>query len=138
MRERGRERRRRAGLDEKIVDTLEPCALLGRHVGAEELVELGRTGHDASSFSRTSARRASALRVLVLTVPSGMFRKSAISLCERPLQYASSSTLRSFSARSSSARWTRSDVQLASACSSGPASGEGVSGGSAAGSRRER
>ena len=91
--------------------------LLRRQVVAHELVEVGAS---QLLLSSAPASRASAARVLVLTVPSGMSRNSAISLCERPLQYASSSTVRSRSGSSSSARWTRHATQPASARSGGP------------------
>ena len=58
-------------------------------------------------------------RVRVLTVPSGMPRNWATSLCERPLQYASAITSRSCSGSSSSARCTRHDDHSCSARSSG-------------------
>ncbi len=61
----------------------ETLARVRRDVVADELAEV-RTAHDSSS-SR-SARRASALRVRVLTVPSGMLRNSATSLCDSPPQ----------------------------------------------------
>ena len=70
-----------------------------------------KSGAHRSSSSSASARRASALRVRVFTVPSGIPRRSATSLCDRPLQYASSMTGRSCSGSTSSARWTRQAVQ---------------------------
>ena len=66
-----------------------------------------------SSSSSSSARRPSAARVRVLTVPSGSPRYSAISLCDSPLQYASSTSERSCSGSVSSARWTRHETHSA-------------------------
>ena len=66
-------------------------------------------------------------------------RKSAISLCDMPLQYASSMSVRSCSGMTSSARWTRHDSHSASAASAGPGSGATSSGASStAGSGRRR
>ncbi len=106
--ELGRHLRRRPGLDEEIVDAAEPLALGAVDLRADELVEV-QGGH-ASSPSKISARRASALRVRVFTVPRGMSRKLATSLCESPLQYASSRTSRSFAGSDSRARWTRQET----------------------------
>ena len=83
--QRGRELGRWAGLDQQLVHALEPRALLGREVLAHELAEVGLSRH-SSSPSRRSAMRASAARVRVLTVPSGIPRYSATSDCERPPQ----------------------------------------------------
>ena len=83
----------RPGRDEQVVDALQPRVLRWVEVAADEIVELGR---HRSSSSSASASRESALRVRVLTVPSGISRRSAISLCESPLQYASSITGRSW------------------------------------------
>src|SRR5205085_10159803 len=133
--ELGGELGRRAGLDEEVVDPLQPVALGGRNLAAEELIEVGdlRPAH-LNSPSRASARRPSPARVRVLTVPSGIPRKSATSRCDRPPQYASSMTSRSLRGRSSSARWTRHETNDASARSSGPSSSDGVSGTSIVGS----
>ena len=56
-------------------------ALLVRHLLADEIVEV-RCPRHCNSPSSMSARRLRPARVRVLTVPSGMPRKSAISLCE--------------------------------------------------------
>ena len=76
---------RRAGGDEQVVDALQAFPLRGREVVSDEVAEVRWPAHE-SSPSRTSAKRDSALRVRVLTVPSGMSRNSAISLWERPPQ----------------------------------------------------
>ena len=89
-----------------VVHGAQAGALRGVDLGADQLVEVRRAIHENSPSNR-SARRASALRVRVFTVPSGMCRYSATSLCDSSLQYASSRTSRSFSGSSSSARWTR-------------------------------
>jgi hypothetical protein len=81
-----RQLRRRPGGDEQIVHVLQPLALLVAEIDVDELVEVRRPRHASSSPSRTPARRDSALRVRVFTVPSGMCRNSATSLCDRPLQ----------------------------------------------------
>ena len=107
---------RRAGGDEQVVHALEPRPLARLEVGADELVEVGP---HRSSSSSASASRASALRVRVFTVPSGIPSRSAISLWESPRQYASSMTGRSCSGSTSSARWTRQAVHDASASSDG-------------------
>ena len=52
-------------------------------LAADQLVEVG---HLHSSPPSSSARRESALRVRVFTVPSGMPRKLATSVCDNPLQ----------------------------------------------------
>ena len=57
------------GRDQEVVDAQEPFALGGLEVRADELVEVGR---HRSSSSSVSASRASALRVRVFTVPSGI------------------------------------------------------------------
>src|SRR5262245_38796007 len=80
--ELGRELRRGPCLDQQVVGTAEAFPLLCRHVRADELVEVRWTAH-CSSPSRRSARRLRPDRVRVLTVPSGMFRKSATSLWDR-------------------------------------------------------
>jgi hypothetical protein len=67
-----------------------------------------------------------------------MWRYSATSLCDISLQYASSTTSRSFSGSSSSARWTRHATNAVSARSDGPGSPDGVSGTSLGGSLRAR
>ena len=72
------------GGDQELVGAAQARPLLGRQIGPDELVEIGLASH--SSSSSASASRLSALRVRVLTVPSGMFRNSAISDCESPLQ----------------------------------------------------
>src|SRR5919108_349950 len=87
---------RRTGLQQQLVHPAQPLPLLRAHLLADQIVELRRPRH-ASSPSSRSASRASALRVRVLTVPSGMFRYPATSLCDISLQYASSTTSRSFS-----------------------------------------
>ena len=92
---------RRASRDEELVHTLEARALDRLEIRTDERVEVGR--HRTSS-SRASARRARALLVRVLTVPRGMWSRSATSLCESPPQYASSITGRSCSGSTSSAR----------------------------------
>ena len=66
-----------------VVHAPQPLALRGIFDVADEVVEA--VAHRSSSSSR-SARRASALRVRVLTVPSGTFRNAEISLCESPPQ----------------------------------------------------
>ena len=77
---------RRPGRDQQVVHALQARGLLGAEVvAAGELVEGRAVAHPSSSSSST-ARRPSAARVRVLTVPSGMFRNSAISDCESPLQ----------------------------------------------------
>src|SRR6187402_2837061 len=65
---------------------LETSSFLGGKVVAQEVAKVRRVGHESSPSSR-SARRASALRVRVLTVPSGTSRNCAISLWESPPQY---------------------------------------------------
>src|SRR5439155_20785607 len=74
---------RRSGFHEQLVSAPEPLALLRRDVLADELVEVRRASHRSSPSSR-SASRPSPARVRVLTVPSGMPRKSATSLCDSP------------------------------------------------------
>src|SRR5207237_2510228 len=105
---------RRACPEEEVVDALEALALASVETfAADQVFEVG-PGH-ASSPSRRSASRARPLRVRVLTVPSGISRNWATSLWERPLQYASSSTARSLSGSSASARWTRHETHAVSA-----------------------
>ena len=100
-----------AGLDQELVDALEPCAFCRRDLAPDQIVEIGRVlpAHRSSPY-KTSAKRPRPARVRVLTVPSGIPRKSATSLCESPPQYASSITSRSFRGSVSSARWTRHDT----------------------------
>ena len=76
MRERRRQLGRRPGLEEHRVDALELVALGRIEVVADEIVEIGVLAvlaHRRSSPS-SSARRRSADRVRVFTVPSGMLR----------------------------------------------------------------
>src|SRR5581483_6057101 len=128
------QRSRRSRLEQELVHALEPSTLLrAQALGIDPVVE-----PHATSSSSTSARCASAARVLVLTVPSGIASRSATSLWERPLQYASAITSRSRSGSRSSARCTRHCTHAASARSSGPASRDGSSGASAGGSFRAR
>src|SRR5438067_3939905 len=126
-----RELRGRARGDEQAMHLLEPLALAGREILVHHVLEPWI--HANSSPSSTPASRVRALRVRVLTVPSGIARYSATSLCDMPLQYASSITSRSFSGSSSMARFTRHDTYERSARSSGPGSPDGTSGASAVG-----
>src|SRR5439155_22029439 len=87
--ERRRELRRRPGPHQELVHSLEARSLFCWQVVSDEVAKLRWACHESSPSSR-SARRASALLVRVLTVPRGMSMKSAISLWESPLQYASS------------------------------------------------
>src|SRR5919199_1259346 len=112
---------RRAGRDEEVVDAPEPLALGGGHVLADQVLEVGTRAHRSSS--RRSASRRRPLRVRVFTVPSGTFRYSDTSLWDSPPQYASSSTVRSVSGSSSSARsgswaggWLRARKRSTIAC----------------------
>src|SRR3954454_7139483 len=132
-----RELRRRAGRDQQVVCAAKGCQLLGRALVADQLVEIGGWGHVSSSPSSSDSRR-SPERVLVLTVPSGTSRRSEISLCDSPRQYASSSTSRSVPGSVSIARCTRQASQECSACSGGPGSSDAVSTGSAGVSTRAR
>src|SRR5581483_10384453 len=132
-----RELGRRAGCDQQLVRPAELGQLLRRPLVADQLVEVGRRGHPSSS-PRSSARRRRPERVRVFTVPSGILRRSEISLCESPCQYASSRTSRSVSGSVSSARCTRQASQDCSACSGGPGASEAVSTGSAGVSIRAR
>ena len=120
------------------MDAAQARALVRREILADELVEVGRAARNPSSPSSRSARRCRPLRVRVFTVPSGTFRYSATSLCDRPPQYASSITVRSVCGSSSSARCTRQETKDASARSAGPASLDASSEASAAGSVRAR
>src|SRR5207237_6661746 len=120
--------------DEQVVHAPKPFGLPRRGILADELAEVGFARHESSPPSSRSASRDSALRVRVLTVPSGSPSRSAISLCDSPLQYASSISVRSRSGNVSSALWTRHEIHDASARSSGPASSAGSSWGSAGGS----
>ena len=94
----------------------------------QNLVEV--VAHLNSPSSR-SASRASPLRVRVFTVPSGMPRNWATSRCDSSPQYASSSTSRSLSGRSWTARCTRHAMYADSARSAGPGAPDASSGGSA-------
>src|SRR5262249_36715503 len=89
----------RPGLDGHLMHLLQAGPLVGWDVVTDELGEFWSSlvHPRSSSPSSRSAIRARPLRVLVFTVPRGMPRKSATSLCERPPQYASSSTDRSVS-----------------------------------------
>src|SRR6266511_464264 len=78
-----RELRRRPRLDEELVRGAEPLALLRRNLLADELLEVGAAVHLSSPSSRSASRPRPA-RVRVFTVPSGMLRKSATSLCDSP------------------------------------------------------
>ena len=69
------------GREEQVVRRFEPVAL--GIVGVDDLVE-GWAALAHRSSSSASASRASPLRVRVLTVPSGIERKVATSLCESP------------------------------------------------------
>ena len=82
--EPGRQLGHRPGREQQVVGAPQALPLLGGHVLADQFVEVGLAGQFSSSSA--SASLLSALRVRVLTVPSGMFRKSAISDCESPLQ----------------------------------------------------
>ena len=75
--------RRRIDREQQLVHAAEPLPLALVVDVADELVEA--VAHGSSSSSR-SASRASALRVRVLTVPSGTCRNAEISLCESPPQ----------------------------------------------------
>ena len=88
---------RRAGLDQEVVDALAAvrASSVRRSSPPTSSSKFGRSVIRAPPRA-TRPGRASAARVRVLTVPSGMPRNSAISDCESPLQYASSITLRSF------------------------------------------
>ena len=72
-RDAARKLRRRPGRDQELVDAKQPLALPAPAGSSlpDELVEAGPVGH-RSSPSSASASRASALRVRVLTVPSGI------------------------------------------------------------------
>ncbi len=78
-----RRRRRRPGGDEELVHALETRAFGRLEAASDQIVEVRR---HSSSPSRASASRESALLVRVFTVPSGIPRRSATSLCERPRQ----------------------------------------------------
>ena len=78
-----RELGRRPGREQQVVRAPELLELLLAAVVADEIDEVGPAHNSPSS---SSARRRRPLRVRVFTVPSGIDRKSAISLCERPLQ----------------------------------------------------
>jgi hypothetical protein len=83
--ERGRQLGGRPGRNQHLVDLPQSLELLGRSLLADQVFELGRVRH-LNSSSSWSASRASALRVRVFTVPSGIPTSSAISLCESSLQ----------------------------------------------------
>ena len=83
--ERGRQLGRGPRGEQELVDALEPRTLLVGEV-ADELAEVGGLVGHPSSSSSWSARWASAARVRVFTVPSGIPRYSATSDCESPLQ----------------------------------------------------
>src|SRR5262249_35416259 len=121
---------RRTDRDEQVVHPLQAHLLLLGKIVANELAEVGFASHRRSSDSRRSASRARPLRVRVFTVPSGTLRNSEISLCESPLQYASSSTARSELGSSANARCTPNACHPVSARSCGPASVDATSGGS--------
>ena len=76
---------RGAGGHQQVVHAVQPLALDGLEVGLDEILEIGRARHSTSP-SRMTASRDSALRVRVFTVPSGMWRYSATSLWDIPLQ----------------------------------------------------
>ena len=73
------------GIEKQIVNVLQPLPFRTGRIGADELVQIRVAVHD-SSPSSSDARCARALRVRVFTVPSGRWRYSATSLCDRPLQ----------------------------------------------------
>src|SRR5205085_4978448 len=127
-------------LDEQLVRPAQPLTLVTGDVAADELIEVRDAirAHGPISPSSIVASRPRPERVRVLTVPSGIPRKSATSLCDKPPQYASSITSRSLCGRPSSARWTRHETNDASARSAGPRSSEAVSGISAGASVRFR
>ena len=82
MLEARRQLRQRPRRDEQTVHRFEPVAL--GIVRIDDRVEGGRSGLAHTSPSSASARRASPLRVRVFTVPNGIERKDATSLCESP------------------------------------------------------
>ena len=126
----GAQLRRRARLEEHVVRALQPLPFGAGRVGADEFVQVPVAVH-YSSPSSIDARRARALRVRVFTVPSGRWRYSATSLCDMPLQYASSITSRSRGWSSSRARCTRHATSESSARCAGPGSADASSGSSA-------
>src|SRR5581483_10112649 len=121
--------RRRASLQEQLVHALEPFPLRAGQLGVDQLVEARLAAH-SSSPSSTDASFARPLRVRVFTVPSGRARNSATSLCDMPLQYASSITSRSRGWSSSRARCTRQETSDSSARWAGPGSADASSGSS--------
>src|SRR4029079_12052762 len=80
-----RELGRRACGDQHVVDALQARPLIGRQVVPDQVSKFRWLAHE-SSPSNASASLERALRVRVLTVPSGIPTKSAISLCESPPQ----------------------------------------------------
>src|SRR5207248_9617492 len=84
LRERGRELGRRPGGDEQLVHPPQALGLLALHLVADEVAKV--PGRHSSSSSSRSASRARPPRVRVLTVPSGIPSRSAISLCDSSLQ----------------------------------------------------
>ena len=78
---RGRRLRRRVDREQQLVHAAEPLPLA---VGRRSRRRARRSGRSCQLVLEQIGERASALRVRVLTVPSGRWRNSEISLCEKP------------------------------------------------------
>src|SRR5262249_2704837 len=93
-------------------------------LGAQVTVVVAGAVHPQSPSGSAPRMSRSACRVHDFTVPSGCLRRAAISLCDNPCQYASSSTARwcgsSFSnARRTASREDEVSAELADATAAG-------------------